>query len=103
MGNLIDLTGQRFGRLTVIERTGSDCIGQAMWRCRCDCGNMTVVAGGNLRTGNTRSCGCYGLELTIGGHRSRTHGGTYDGGIEPDEDFTSAAMYVDYVRVYEKI
>ena len=80
MGKLIDLTGQRFGRLTVIERAGKDYIGQAMWRCRCDCGNVTVVAGGNLRTGNTKSCGCYGHELTIGGYRSRTHGGTCDGG-----------------------
>ena len=80
MGKLIDLTGQRFGRLTVIERAGNDCIGQVTWRCRCDCGNITVVAGGNLRTGNTQSCGCYGRELTIGGHRSRTHGGAYSNG-----------------------
>lgn len=80
MSKLIDLTGQRFGRLTVIERAGKDCIGQAMWRCQCDCGKITVVTGGNLRTGNTQSCGCYGHELTIEGYRSMTHGGSCDGG-----------------------
>lgn len=59
MGKLIDLTGQRFGRLVVIERADSHYkSGAAMWKCQCDCGNITIVAGDNLRTGNTRSCGC---------------------------------------------
>ena len=54
----IDLTGQRFGRLVVLEY--SDTVnGSARWRCRCDCGKETVVYGGNLRHGYTQSCGCY--------------------------------------------
>ena len=54
---MIDLTGQRFGRLTVIERAGTK-HGEAVWRCRCDCGNEVVVSGYKLRTGHSKSCGC---------------------------------------------
>lgn len=58
---LNDLTGQRFGKLTVIERakynTGS---GDAVWKCKCDCGNFTDVIGNNLtrKKEGTVSCGC---------------------------------------------
>ena len=53
----IDLTGQRFGRLTVVERSGSiDSF--AAWKCRCDCGNERIVDGGNLKQGHVKSCGC---------------------------------------------
>lgn len=55
---LIDLTGKRFGRLVVLNREANKGI-QPMWRCICDCGNETIVEGGNLRGGVTRSCGCY--------------------------------------------
>jgi len=58
---LIDMTGQRFGRLFVVERDLS-VRKNAMWKCICDCGNETVVSGINLRSGNTKSCGCLKLE-----------------------------------------
>ena len=62
MGNLIDLTGQRYGRLTVIKYEGTHYSkgfnAHSLWRCKCDCGNEVVVIGNNLRTGNTKSCGC---------------------------------------------
>lgn len=45
MGKRVDLTGRVFGRLTVIEYAGSDKKWQAFWRCRCECGNETVVLG----------------------------------------------------------
>lgn len=54
-----DRTGQRFGRLYVIEDTGkrdnNRCI---IYKCKCDCGNYTEVPIYRLRTGHTRSCGC---------------------------------------------
>ena len=51
------MTGQRFGRLTVVERAGSiDSF--AAWKCRCDCGNEVVVASSQLRKGLVKSCGC---------------------------------------------
>lgn len=54
---IIDLTGKRFGKLVVLEKQGyrGHCI---TWKCRCDCGNETIVFGGALRDGTTKSCGC---------------------------------------------
>lgn len=54
-----DLTGQKFGRLTVVEKTDKkDYLGTAIYKCRCDCGNLTEVNARALKIGNTRSCGC---------------------------------------------
>lgn len=52
-----DLAGKRFGRLVAVEKVGRS-RGQAMWRCRCDCGLDKVALSNNLRRGITRSCGC---------------------------------------------
>lgn len=59
-GNVIDLVGKKFGKLTVIERDGSDKRGEAKWICECSCPAKTriTVLGSNLRTGHTLSCGC---------------------------------------------
>lgn len=57
MGKFIDEAGNKYGRLTVIEREGS-IRGQAAWKCLCECGNYTIVAGSQLRQGITTSCGC---------------------------------------------
>ena len=60
MGELIDLKGKRFGRLTVINQSKKrGNAGQYYWDCLCDCGNKTTVSGVNLRNSNTKSCGCY--------------------------------------------
>lgn len=58
MGKIIDLTEQRFGRLTVIKRAGSNFYGTPLWLCQCDCGATSVVRGDKLRSGVTKSCGC---------------------------------------------
>lgn len=55
---VVDITGYRFGRLTVIERADNDKQGNAQWLCRCDCGNKKIVRGKALRKGRTSSCGC---------------------------------------------
>ena len=59
MAKKIDLTNQKFGRLTAVrdskERTGC---GHVIWLCRCSCGKRVAVISGNLRNGYTRSCGC---------------------------------------------
>ncbi|MGI6751107.1 MAG: hypothetical protein ACOX4U_00580 [Anaerovoracaceae bacterium] len=62
MPKLIDLTGRRFGRLTVLQRNGS-LHGHASWACVCDCGNISCVASGDLVSGKTSSCGCLKKEL----------------------------------------
>lgn len=63
MSRLIDLTGKKFGRFTVIKREKNNSHGQAMWECECECGKRKVVAGYNLRNGNSQSCGCLKNEL----------------------------------------
>lgn len=64
MGKMIDETGKTYGYLTVIERAPNK-DNRAMWRCRCKCGNETVVSGKALRRGTTQSCGCLKIERTI--------------------------------------
>lgn len=54
----LDLTGQKFGLLTVIERAGKDDWGKITWRCRCQCGNERIAPGNALKIGRVRSCGC---------------------------------------------
>ena len=55
---LINLSGKQFGRLTVIKRIGSQS-GDITWLCLCECGKEKIVLRGNLKSGNTKSCGCY--------------------------------------------
>ncbi len=66
MPKFIDLTGQRFGRWTVIER-GTDHFTKSgarltTWKCVCDCGAHKEIAMQSLRKGTSVSCGCYGKE-----------------------------------------
>lgn len=62
-----DLTGKKFGRLTVISRMKDINPTQTKqathWLCECDCGQQTVVQAKNLKTKNSQSCGCLGIEL----------------------------------------
>jgi hypothetical protein len=68
MSRLVDLTGQRFGKLLVLKRAEkpNNVKGtQAYWECLCDCGKIKIVMGSNLRRGLTTSCGQCN-EVTIG-------------------------------------
>lgn len=59
MPKLIDLTGKRYGKLTVLELVGKkNNSKEYYWKCKCDCGNICEVQGVSLRSGNTKSCGC---------------------------------------------
>ena len=64
MGQFKDLTGKRFGRLTVLRRDFPDGKTGTFWLCLCDCGNMKSVSAGNLHSGWTKSCGCYKAETS---------------------------------------
>lgn len=57
-GRLIDLTGQKFGRLTVLSRAESNDPDRTYWHCQCDCSTLTKVYGICLKDGNSKSCGC---------------------------------------------
>lgn len=74
MGKFMDLTGQKFGRLIVVERAENYKSGDARFKCKCDCGNEIIVASQRLKNGRSKSCGCLQKELTI--KRSLTHGMT---------------------------
>lgn len=58
MPKLNNLSGQRFGLLVVLARSGTDKHGQAIWHCKCDCGGESHCLAGNLRRGISASCGC---------------------------------------------
>jgi len=63
MGKIIDLTNKRFGKLVVAEFSHKDKFNKAHWMCRCDCGVKKIIGGQPLRTGDTKSCGCYHIEV----------------------------------------
>lgn len=78
MRKAIDLTGQRFGLLTVtsiayIKKDNGWT--RAYYNCRCDCGNETIVYGQSLRSGNTKSCGCLHKKKLV--EIKTRHGGRY--------------------------
>lgn len=56
--SIIDETGKKYGKLTVISQTENREFGSVKWLCKCDCGNYCEVAGDSLRQGQTQSCGC---------------------------------------------
>ena len=58
----LELSGKRFGRLTVIEKNGRK-NGSILWKCKCDCGNTAIISGTSLKNGNTKSCGCLHREM----------------------------------------
>lgn len=89
MSAIVDRTGQQYGRLTVVGHAGTASNGDALWRCRCDCGGETQVSASNLRTGHTRSCGCLMRETAAAmgsehGGAHETHGHTRGGRNSPE-------------------
>jgi hypothetical protein len=69
LGGFVDITGQRFGMLTVIEPTNRG-LGdpQIKWRCQCDCDREIITRGNDLRMGRSRSCGHHNEANVIHGH-----------------------------------
>lgn len=72
--NLVISPGMQFSRLTVIREAGRDSRQYVMWECRCECGAITTVNSGHLRSGNTKSCGCLSRDTTTA--RNIRHGMT---------------------------
>lgn len=84
MCSFIDLSGDRYGRLTVKAFAGRK-NGRTIWLCVCDCGKEITVSGNALRVGSTKSCGCLRKEIaakqakSAGDNRAKqllTHGGS---------------------------
>lgn len=82
MGKFIDLTGHKFGKLTVIGQAESirrPCgVKVTMWNCQCECGNIVTVSVQNLNRGMTKSCGCLQKEQATVTCKSRKKTNVYD-------------------------
>ena len=77
MPALKDITGHRYGMLTVVQRASpKKGYHGTMWLCVCDCGNETVANAQNLKSGNTTSCGCYGNRKRVESVRIHGKSGT---------------------------
>jgi len=61
-GAIIDLTGQRFGRLVIVGQASREKYQKPRWQGLCDCGNYHVASSGDIRSGAVRSCGCLNNE-----------------------------------------
>lgn len=77
MTKFIDLTGNKYGRLTVISKASGK--SRTSWTCRCDCGNEITVIGSYLTTGDTTSCGCYKAEIDQNNLRTEYEAKRVDG------------------------
>ena len=73
MPGFVDLTGSSFGKLTVLKRSEESAKNGVKWVCQCDCGNVTIVRGNDMKMGKTLSCGC---TKKSGTHRSHSKTGT---------------------------
>jgi hypothetical protein len=76
----IDMTGTKWGKLTVISRDIRPGGKRVLWHCVCECGNKTVVDGVHLRDGHTKSCGCIRRDqVRQMGYAKKTHGHSING------------------------
>ncbi len=69
-GNLENLEGQKFGKLTVLHAAGKNKHKQRLWNCLCECGGFTKTITGHLKNGHTKSCGCVRGEKLSNGEAS---------------------------------
>ena len=65
MGKNINMIGNKFGLLTVVEKVKKSKDGENSWLCKCDCGNQKIILGYSLRSGRTKSCGCISYNRNI--------------------------------------
>lgn len=94
-----DLTGKRFGKLTVMERDGINKHRQALWKCACSCGNEITVSTSSLKSGNTKSCGCLGVpkRLWKGDYTI-----TYNGRTKTVSEWAEE-MGINYFTLYRRL
>jgi hypothetical protein len=81
-----DLTGKKFGRLTVINYYGQNKHKSSLWNCQCECGTKKVISSSNLNSRTANSCGCYQKEQTS--KARKTHG---ESGVKHSSEYKSWA------------
>lgn len=101
MKKVTDLTGKRFGHLTVISRAPDKVLKSGRtkpaWLCRCDCGNTVAVLGESLRHGDTRSCGCAKIALNRETHTKHILPGTRYGHLTVIAEADTRSHYTYYL------
>lgn len=91
---LIDLTGKKFGNLTVIERAENRGK-EIFWKCRCDCGQIKEINGSRLKNGKTKSCGCYKKEVS---HLNKGHRNSHN----KSHGMSETRLYRIYKKMYRR-
>lgn len=86
MTRRLNLVGQKFNRLLVLEDTKKNKNHSSLWICKCDCGKIKTVRGIDLKTNNTKSCGCLNKEKQQERNKNNTYGKANKGKIR-SEDF----------------
>lgn len=81
-GRVKDISGNKFGRLSVIYFTGINQLKKSTWLCKCDCGKEVSALGPELRSGHKKSCGCLRKEVMERGTTFR-HGAALSSGDSP--------------------
>ena len=87
MSKFIDLTGQKFGRLTATKPDGYDKCGNRYWLCECECGNVKRVAAHHLKAGAISSCGCLRSETMAERNRNSYGSGSYKHGLSTTKEY----------------
>jgi len=99
MSKFQDLTGQTFGRLTVINFLGKDKSGNLLFKCQCICGKIKINQSGALKAGIVTSCGCYQKEVAAKLCKSRQiHGEAVNGIFSPEYIAYRAMKHRCYVK-----
>lgn len=103
MSALKDETGHKYGRLLVLELDKEKTKNKkgTWWKCKCDCGNETIVEGYSLRSGHTTSCGCYHKERFCYSRFQDLTGQRFGKLIVLEQDY-KAKIEKDFRRVYYK-
>ena len=89
MGKKLNLIGEKYGRLKIINEYGRNKHKKVLWLCECECGNVITAASSSLTTGNTKSCGCLQKE-----HASRIWKKTFTThGLSKDENGKKTRLF----------
>lgn len=104
IGKFQDLTGQKFGKLTVIERAENDKQNRVRWLCQCECGNLHITQATSLKRGACRSCGCEAGFTIYNQRRKEQYKNIYDLSGEYGVGYTAKGekFYFD-LEDYDKI
>lgn len=99
MGKIVDLTGQRFGKLLVLEKTDKrDKRNNFLYKCQCDCGGITYLNCNVLKRGNTKSCGCGKFATRGAEYNSKDYTGTRFGKLVAIERLRRYKHNVTYYK-----